>query len=197
MATGAEAVMALAEAADLLPASVDRVFRTLQAPKDDHAPIGKLGGGKSTPHMDLHHLRNLGLGVTAQPLTAAVQWVDRICGFTASADAKHDGELADTLISSNFGRCFEHLIEQAAAPGNKGRTDRVSVQILLNEQLPMMATVTTRDEDGILYSARYLPIGAATQDRGGGLSRTVTITAILLRTLGDLWRGNPGAARCA
>jgi hypothetical protein len=200
----------LAEAADVPPASVDRVFRTNQAPKDDHAPIGKLGGGKSTPHMKLNHLRNLALGITAQPYTTAVQWVDRICSFTAREvtkwsgaprasdvisltpipdDPAQDGAFAGLLISSNFGRCFERLIEQAAEHKQNSSLHYLTVEVVLDEKNPSV-TVVTRGKDGFRYSIVYLPseTAAGASVRSSAFTRSATLRAGIFHTLGDLWR---------
>jgi hypothetical protein len=172
MARGAKAVKDIAEVSDLLVASVDRVFRTLQGPKDDHAPLGKFGGGKDTPHMEIQHLRNLALGITAEPLTGAVRWVDRITSFTAQAVVKWSGypfhsdiistasipldpnqevtTLGGVLISGSFRRSFDRFIEQAAEPGGKRRLNHLSVEIVLDEKFPGV-TVIKRGND------HYLP----------------------------------------
>jgi hypothetical protein len=214
MARGAAAVRAIAEKAPLRVSTVDRVFRTLQAPKDDHAPVGKLGGGKDTPHMLIPHLRNLTVGITAQPLTSAVQWVDQVCALQLSMIVKTTGRatspfptpdeeleavfpsegetlIPEVRIASDLGQCLNLLILQAAEPGGKQRTARVSVQLTLDERLPT-ARVSAVDSSGTRFTALFVPKegSAALSSRpysDAGLVRTATINASLLHVLADLW----------
>ncbi len=214
MATGAEAVRAIAEAADLLPATVDRAFRTLQVAKQGHVPIGKLGGGKSTPHMELHHLRYLVLGITAQPITSAAAWVDRLSnlrtyGIEKRASAQRDDPAVsvssvpesadetaifgdnDLLISSNFGRCLDRLIAQAAEQGGKRRTPRLAIEITVDDKFPR-ARLSLQGRDGFHYSADFMPseaelLASGANDRIGAFTRTATLKSYMLHLAADLW----------
>lgn len=76
MASGTQAVEAFAAATGTLLATVDRASVALQAAREDLWPLGKRGGGRTTPHVEPKHLVNLALALAcADPITASARVV--------------------------------------------------------------------------------------------------------------------------
>lgn len=76
MATGSQAISRLANETGTLFASCDRASVALQAA--GMWPVGKRGGGRTTPHVALRHLTNIAIAMcTAAPITEAAEWVAR------------------------------------------------------------------------------------------------------------------------
>jgi hypothetical protein len=65
MATGAEAIEAIATATGIPPATVARAARTLKEAGDDLWPKGKPGGGINAAHVQPHHLAYLMIALMA------------------------------------------------------------------------------------------------------------------------------------
>ena len=203
MARGAEAVSRLAAEAGLLHATVDRAYRALQSAKDGHAPVGKVGGRLTAPHMELRHLRYLALSVTAQPITAAVEWVDQLCSLPLAYLVKDFSRysfprpeeappsVGGVRLTLNFGESFDRLIEAAATPEGKLRTARTTVEIVLHGERPsarIWAFGEARERCDAVYVVAASPDDPAEPRQAPGLVRTAAIQGRVLHALGDLWR---------
>jgi hypothetical protein len=82
--TGSQAITRLALETGTLFASIDRASVALQAA--GCWPVGKRGGGRTTPHVEPSHLTNIAIAMmAADPITAAAEWVERYRGLIVAS----------------------------------------------------------------------------------------------------------------
>jgi hypothetical protein len=137
MATGAQAIARLTTETGLGLSAIDRTSVALQAAK--LWPIGRRGGGRSTPHTEPAHLTNIAIAMcVADPITAAAEWVARYRplvlahtlevrtvttlpdGSITTTLRKTDGRRSGMAISAlhhhgnTFGAWMDGLLEESA-----------------------------------------------------------------------------------
>jgi hypothetical protein len=103
MATGADAITAIADATGLLPATVGRAARALREAGGDLWPQSMPGGGRNARHVQPHHLVNLTLALMgADPITDAPELVSfcRCLWRDEAADQTFGG--ADFIVPGRF-----------------------------------------------------------------------------------------------
>ncbi len=176
MARGAEVVQALARAAGLLPATVRRAFRVLQVAGGDRVPLGRVGSGPyQTPPMQIRHVRNLLLALSASPITAAAAWVDELAamevrivrtvgvGLSDPPDS-HEFPLGELAVARTFGRAVDLVLEQAASPDGPRLMERVDIEISVEGE-SVMGSIRLFDAGQVRHGAYYRSPGRSERER--------------------------------
>lgn len=108
MATGTQAIARLAAETGTLLASIDRATVALQAAR--LWPVGRRGGGRTTPHVEPTHLTNIAIAMcAADPITAAAEWVERYRGLVVAhtlerKEIVEEGGITTTTVRHVDGR---------------------------------------------------------------------------------------------
>lgn len=171
MATGADAITAIADATGLLPATVGRAARALREAGGDLWPQSMPGGGRNANHVQPHHLVNLTLALMgADPLTDAPEAVSslrqlrrypahpemRIFILPLSPDysliealAEQSAMLAETLEGlTTLGSAMDAMVQQLSYCANSGRAivdDSVAIDLRTDAEKTPSASIIWRD----------------------------------------------------
>ena len=109
MATGAQAIEAIARATGLLPATVGRAARSLREAGQDLWPQAAPGGGKNAVHVRPGHLVNLVIALAvADPLTTAA--VLTVIFRSLIKTQVNDGGYNENYLKCTFGQCMEKWV---------------------------------------------------------------------------------------
>jgi hypothetical protein len=199
MATGREAVAAVAVAAGIAPVTVGHTARVLKEARADLWVSG--GKGVRDAHVGLGHIVNLTLASAAGDPIHAVAVVTRYrdlrpvrIGVPGQSDAHCPGAMQWVTIALTLGETLEKLTEQYAAPaGEHWVPDIVQVVLHLDDHYPeaRIEIVRTRDQRrsvAVFHAAADAPGPEPGTRTGGGIVRSAALLPEMFRAMAGLYR---------
>jgi hypothetical protein len=160
MATGADAIEAVAKSTGLLQSTVGRPARALREAGKDQWPQARPGGGKNSKPVQPHHLVNLALALSVDPFTDAPEVVAELRNLEPSTS----GESSPFLPGATLGETLDLLVDKLSRPpveGDEIAFDWLSITIdsLGNRRPIVQLRALGTDGDSNLTNAMcyYLP----------------------------------------
>ena len=186
MATGEQAIAAVATQTGMDYAHVQRVARVLREAGGDLWPQSGKGGGKRARHVQPHHLGNLLIALAvAEPITKAP---GRVEAFTLLA--KEGGDLP----GETFGDALAGLIDRVSR--RPGRWLAGVAVVLLPGMVPK-ATVSHPLDGQATYTAAdadAVRIAGLMQISVIGITHITQINASVIQAVADLWADTRAAS---
>jgi hypothetical protein len=194
MATGANAIKVVATSTGLLQSTVGRAARALREAGKDQWPQALPGGGKNSRPPQLHHLVNLALALSAEPLSAASEIV---AGLRRLEPSPEPGS-SQILPGPTLGEAFDLLVDGVSRPqvvGDEWPFDGFSITISRLGNRRPIAVLKAHSKYNMLHQpdawCNYMPSLAELDTSLNGpyysLSKTTVIGIGLISTLGSLW----------